>query len=113
MERLTAKNLVATNFSSVQGPVETANGLPNPHYINLQVFNKESEAILKLSWAGLAVSSDVPKSGDAKPISFHGIPLILLRDQDGELRVFENICSHRGMQLVTEAKTIEGAIRCP
>ena len=54
----------------------------------------------------------MPKSGDAKP-TFLSIPLLLLRDKDGELKVFENICSHRGVQLVTEAKTIEGAIRCP
>ena len=74
-----AKNLVATNVSSVQGLVETANGLPNAHYIDPQVFNEESEVVLKSSWAGLAVGSDVPKLGDAKPISFLGIPLVLLR----------------------------------
>ena len=113
MERLMAKNLVVINVSSVQGLVETANGLTNSHYIDPQVFNEESETILKSSWAGLAVGSDMPKSGDTKPISFLGIPLLLFREQDGELTVFENICSHRGMQLVTEAKTIEGTIRCP
>jgi len=47
-----AKKLVATNICSVQGSVETANGLPNAHYIDPQVFNKESEAILKSTWAG-------------------------------------------------------------
>ena len=85
-----AKKLVATNICSVQCPVETANGLPNAYYIDPQVFNEESEAILKSTWAGWAVGSDVPKSGDAKP-KFLSIPLLLLRDKDGELRVFENI----------------------
>ena len=108
-----AKHLITTNISSVQRHVETANGLPNAHYIDEQVFGEESEAVLKATWAGLAVGSDVPKPGDAKPVSFLGIPLLLLRDKDDNLRVFENICRHRGMQLVTEAKTIEGAIRCP
>ena len=45
-----AKKLVAANICSVQCPVETANGLPNAHYIDPQVFNEESEAILKLTW---------------------------------------------------------------
>ena len=76
-------------------------------------FAEESEAVLKATWAGLAVGADVPNPGDAKPIQFLGMPLLLLRDKDGDLRVFENICRHRGMQLVHEAKTIEGAIRCP
>ena len=113
LEKIMAKHLMTTNISSVQRHVETANGLPNAHYIDEQVFGEESEAVLKATWAGLAVGSDVPKPGDAKPVSFLGIPLLLLRDKDNNLRVFENICRHRGMQLVTEAKTIEGAIRCP
>jgi phenylpropionate dioxygenase-like ring-hydroxylating dioxygenase large terminal subunit len=108
-----AKNLTPTDIDSVQRPVEMANGLANAHYIDPQVFAEESEAVLKATWAGLAVGADVPNPGNAKPISFLGIPLLLLRDQDGDLRVFENICRHRGMQLVSEAKTIEGAIRCP
>ena len=107
------KNLTPTDIDSVQRPVEMANGLANAHYIDPQVFAEESEAVLKATWAGLAVGADVPNPGNAKPISFLGMPLLLLRDQDGDLRVFENICRHRGMQLVNEAKTIEGAIRCP
>ena len=89
-----------------------ANGLPNAHYIDPKVFSEESQAVLKATWAGLVVGSDVPEPGDANPIKFLSIPLLLLRDKCGNLRVFENICRRRGMQLVTEAKTIQGVIRC-
>ena len=88
-----------------------ANGLPNAHYIDPKVFSEESQAVLKATWAGLAVGSDVPEPGDAKPINFLSIPLLLLRDKCGSLRVFEDICRHRRMQLVTESKTIEAIIR--
>ena len=108
-----AKDFTPTEIVSVQRPVDKASGLPNAHYTDPQVFSEESEAVLKSTWAGLAVGADVPIPGDAKPISFLGIPLLLLRDKDGNIRVFENICRHRGMQLVSEAKNIEGSIRCP
>ena len=108
-----AKDYIQTDITSVQQSVEQANGLANAHYIDPAVFAEESEAVLKATWAGLAVGADVPNPGDAKPIQFLGMPLLLIRDKDGDLRVFENICRHRGMQLVHEAKTIEGAIRCP
>jgi phenylpropionate dioxygenase-like ring-hydroxylating dioxygenase large terminal subunit len=108
-----AKDYIQTDITSVQQPVEQANGLANAHYIDPATFAEESEAVLKSTWAGLAVGADVPNLGDAKPIQFLGMPLLLIRDKDGELRVFENICRHRGMQLLHEAKTIEGAIRCP
>jgi len=74
---------------------------------------REILEVFKANWAGLAVGADVPEPGDAKPMDFLGIPLLLLRDKDGEVRVFENICRHRGMTLVSEPKRIEGAIRCP
>ena len=93
--------------------METANGLPNAHYTDPKVFSEESEAVLKDTWSSLAVGSDVREAGDVKPINFLSTPLLLSRGKCGSLRVFENICRHRGMQLVTEAKTIEGVIRRP
>lgn len=106
-------DLAPTDLDSVRRPVEQANGLPNAHYIDPVVFAEEREAVLFRQWAGLAVTADVPEEGDAKPITFLGMPLLLLRGRDGAVRVFQNICRHRGMILVDEARKIEGAIRCP
>ncbi len=102
-----------TDLDAVRQPVTTANGLPNAHYIDADTFAAESKAVLQATWAGLAVGADVPENGDAKPIEFLGIPLLLLRDKDGIVRVFQNICRHRGMILVDAPRKIEGAIRCP
>ena len=65
------------------------------------------------NWAGLAVAADVPDIGDAVPLTFLGMPLLIVRDKQGEVRVFQNICRHRGMILVDAPRKIEGAIRCP
>jgi choline monooxygenase len=54
-----------------------------------------------------------PTPGDAQPIDFLGVPLLLVRDQEGELRLFQNVCRHRGMILVAEKKNFRGVIRCP
>jgi choline monooxygenase len=102
-----------TDLSSVKEPLSTANGLPNAHYIDPAVFAEERDALLFGQWAGLAVAADVPEAGDAKPITFMGMPLLLLRDRNDQVRVFQNTCRHRGMILVEEPRKIEGAIRCP
>ena len=104
---------MTTDLSSVRRPVAQANGLPNAHYIDEAVFAEERDAILYATWAGLAVGADVPEPGDAKPIEFLGLPLLLIRDKAGAVRVFQNTCRHRGMILVSEPRKIEGAIRCP
>ena len=102
-----------TDLSRVKDPLGTANGLPNAHYIDPAVFAEERDALLFGQWAGLAVAADVPEAGDAKPITFMGMPLLLLRDRNDQVRVFQNTCRHRGMILVEEPRKIEGAIRCP
>ena len=102
-----------TDLSRVKEPLSTANGLPNAHYIDPAVFAEERDALLFGQWAGLAVGADVPEAGDAKPMTFMGMPLLLLRDRNDQVRVFQNTCRHRGMILVEEPRKIEGAIRCP
>ena len=100
-------------LSAVRKPIEQAKGLPNAHYIDETVYMEERQALLFNNWAGLAVSADAPEVGDAVPIDFVGMPLLMVRGRDGGLRVFQNICRHRGMILVEEPRKIEGAIRCP
>lgn len=102
-----------TDLAPVRRPLAEARGLPNAHYTDPAVHAEEREALLFSTWAGLAVASEVPEKGDARPIDFAGVPLLLLRDRQGAVRVFQNICRHRGMILVAEPRRIEGALRCP
>ena len=106
-------NDAQSDLTAVRQPVETAQGLSNAHYTNPAFFEEEKQAVLFSNWTGLAVASDVPNPGDALPLTFLGIPLLLIRGKDGIVRVFENICRHRGMILVDAPRKIEGAIRCP
>ncbi len=102
-----------TDLSHVRQNIATANGLPNAHYIDPSVFDEERDAVLSAGWSGLAVGADVPEVGDAVPLTFLGMPLLLVRDREGQVRVFQNTCRHRGMILVDAPRKIEGAIRCP
>lgn len=101
-----------SDLSSVRRPIASANGLPNANYVDPAMHEEEKRALLFSTWSGLATASDVPEPGDAIPLTFLGMPLLLLRDREGKVRVFQNICRHRGMILVEEPRKIEGAIRC-
>ena len=101
------------SLDQVMAPVETARGLPNAHYVDENVFREECTALLFDKWAGIGFGKDVPEPGDVKPVDFLGVPLLLVRDQDGAVRVYQNTCRHRGMILVREPGNIRGTIRCP
>ena len=102
-----------TQLGQVLQNVTQANGLPNAHYTDPQVFEEERKSVLFANWAGVGFGKDVPESGDAKPVEFLGMPLLLVRDEEGGINVYQNTCRHRGMILVEEKQKIEGAIRCP
>ena len=105
--------MTVRDLSSVLQPVAVANGLPNEFYTSDEIYDAERDALWFSSWAGICMEAEVPDEGDARPIDFLGVPLFVLRGKDGKLRVFQNVCRHRGMILVTEPRKIEGAIRCP
>ena len=100
-------------LAPVKGAIGQAQGLPNAHYVDPAVFAEEKLSVLFANWSGIGFAKDVPQAGDAKPIDFVGMPLLVVRDRNGEIGVFQNTCRHRGMILVDEPTRIRGAIRCP
>ncbi len=102
-----------SRLSAVLESVSTAKGLPNEHYIDPQMFDEERKSVLFANWAGIGFGKDIPEPGDAQPVDFVGMPLLLVRDEDGGINVYQNTCRHRGMILVEEKQKIRGAIRCP
>jgi choline monooxygenase len=100
-------------LGSVVATLNIANGLPNEHYIDPGVFAEEKRSTLFANWSGIGFGKDVPEAGDAWPVEFLGMPLLIVRDRDGSIGVFQNTCRHRGMILVAAPTKIRGAIRCP
>ncbi len=100
------------DLSNVMKPVAFAHGLPNEHYVSDDVFNAERDAVLFANWAGIGFGRDL-EPGQAMPIDFAGLPLVALRTHEGEVRVFQNTCRHRGMILVEKKKRLGGVLRCP
>lgn len=103
----------STNLSNVLCDVELANGLPNANYISDAVFAEEKNSVLFGTWAGVGFTSDIPNPGDVKPVKLLGMPLILVRDHDESVNVYQNTCRHRGMILVQEPVNVRKVVRCP
>jgi len=106
-------NAYVSDLSDVIKPVNLARGLPNAHYIDEAVFQEERQSVLFANWLGVGFAHDVPNVGDALPVDFLGMPLLLVRDDKGAVKVYQNTCRHRGMILVKEKSNIRGTIRCP
>jgi choline monooxygenase len=92
---------------------ELVGGLPSEVYTSPQFLELERQTIFTENWICVGLASDVAQPGDMIPVDLAGIPIVLVRDRQGTLRAFHNICSHRGIQLVTQPCQKQGIIRCP
>ena len=89
-------------FAKTFAPIEEASGLPNTAYWSDEWLALEQEHCFRRSWVFAGAAAELPEPGDMKPIEIGGAPLIILRDQDGQIRALHNVCRHRGAKLVTE-----------
>ena len=97
----------------VNKPIEKSHGLPNECYTSRDYTEIERKKIFENKWVVIGVASSLPNAGDAKPFNLLGIPIIILRDKEKKIRVFHNVCSHRGYRLLKESCKIKNLIRCP
>lgn len=97
----------------VQEPIATARPLPSAAYTSETYHRLEMSRVLGRSWTGVAFAHQVPNPGDAIPVVAAGLPAIVLRDRDGQVRVFHNVCRHRGSVILSEPVKAQPTLRCP
>ena len=101
-------------LARVDLPTVESPGLPARAYCDDAFFRLERQRLFAHHWFALGLARDVPEPGDIRPVSSAaGRPLLMVRGEDGALRVFHNYCRHRGMRLVDEATTGWQHIVCP
>src|SRR3954469_16920852 len=70
--------------------------------ISAEHFELERKAIFARTWLNVGRVEQLPKAGSYFTREIHAArtSLIIVRDRDGEVRAFHNICRHRGNKLV-------------
>jgi len=70
--------------------------------VSPEFYELEREAIFKRAWLNVGRVEDVPRSGSyfTKELVVARTSVIVVRDGEGAIRAFHNICRHRGNKLV-------------
>ena len=97
----------------VKKPIDKSHGLPNECYTSQEYSKLERKKLFEEKWVVIGAASSLPNKGDAKPFDLLGIPIMILRDKQNQIRVFHNVCSHRGYKILQENCKIKNVIRCP
>ena len=65
-----------------------------------EVYAAEQERIYRGPvWTFLCLEAEIARPGDYRTVSLGDMPVIVVRDDDGSIRAFENRCVHRGALL--------------
>ena len=87
--------------------------LPAWVYQHPQMTRLEYERIVRPSWQILCHVNSIPRPGDYTTMSMGPDTLAAVRAADGTIRVFHNVCRHRGARLLDGTGHCSQAIVCP
>src|SRR5690606_12981748 len=73
--------------------------VPGADYCSPERFQREQQRLFRRLPLVLAHASEVAKPGDFLTRDDYGVPLLVTRDQHGQLHAFLNTCTHRGARL--------------
>ncbi|GAD58634.1 putative dioxygenase hydroxylase component [Brevundimonas abyssalis TAR-001] len=82
-------------------------------YTDEALFQLELERIWYRGWVYVGHESEVPNKNDFVMKSIGPQPVIMTRDNGGEIRLLQNRCPHRGNQVCLKEKGNTRAFTCP
>jgi phenylpropionate dioxygenase-like ring-hydroxylating dioxygenase large terminal subunit len=106
-----------TNVTAAKRAPEAAGELPRALpawvYNHPDLSRLEHERILMPSWQIVCHVNSIPKSGDFVTFDLGPESVMVMRDREGAIRGFHNVCRHRGARLLDGAGNCPATITCP
>src|SRR5262245_4817243 len=73
-------------------PLEKARTIPASWYHDAEINSAERRAVFGNTWQLVGRASQVAEPGSFLTADLAGEPILVVRDQEGELRAFYNVC---------------------
>ena len=90
-----------------------AKSLSQEYFVSPELFADEQHQVFSKAWLLVGHQSQIPDAGDFFLATVAKESLIVVRDQQSQVRAFYNVCRHRGSRLKEEACGHSSAIQCP
>jgi len=94
------------------GPTAGAVALEPRLYVDPEIVALEQRAVFERTWQLAGHVADLAGPGTYLTTNVGDQPILVVRDEDGVLRAFRNVCRHRGSRLLAGSGQCSKAIRC-
>jgi phenylpropionate dioxygenase-like ring-hydroxylating dioxygenase large terminal subunit len=105
-------NSPAINTLDTSAPT-LARALPAWAYSHPEMTRLEYERILKPSWQIVCHINSIANAGDFITLDIGGDSVVAVRNSQGQIQAFHNVCRHRGARILEGTGNCPGAITCP
>jgi len=91
----------------------TSATLPGSYYYDPAIFAEEQDKIFARTWQYVGHVSMLPAPRAYIVRDVAGESIVVLRDGDGDLKAFFNVCQHRAHRLLEGEGALGATITCP
>ncbi len=101
-------------FNAERERPDNGTARPDPaRYYEPRYFQAEWDKVFTRTWLLAGVESDIPDTGDWLRFEIGSESFIVVRQSDGGVRAFYNVCPHRGSQIALADFGSADAFTCP
>jgi choline monooxygenase len=93
-------------------PLERAHTIPSAWYFDPEIYAAECRHVFGGSWVVAGRTDQVAEPGAFVTTEVAGEPILLVRDGQGVLRAFYNVCRHRAAQVINAPHGQVSKLRC-
>ena len=113
-------NITYSNYKDARKGLETllterdkTKSLPRPLYNDPDMFRADMEEVFYKEWIFVGMSCEVPGKGDYFTVDIGQNPVLIVRDGEGGIQAFFNVCRHRGSRVCLEHRGKVANLVCP
>jgi phenylpropionate dioxygenase-like ring-hydroxylating dioxygenase large terminal subunit len=110
---LGVSEIIARLAETAGAPLSRAKTMASELYHSSDLYDREIELIFKRGWLCAGTVNEIPSAGDYITYSIADKPIYVMRDSDGHIRAFSNVCLHRMMKLLDGRRGTCRRVVCP
>lgn len=92
--------------------LERARSLPAAPYVDADFVARDRTQVFDRGWQLVGHASRLPQPNETLAVEIAGLPLVIVRNEDGLLRAFHNVCRHRAGPLAEGHACGVSRLRC-
>jgi len=93
-------------------PLERARTIPSNWYFDDDIYACERQRVFASTWQFAARADQLRELGSYVTTEIAGEPILIVRDTDGVLRAFANVCRHKAALVMHEPQGRATKLRC-